>query len=155
MRAVPASVFGVAVGVVATLAVPRPEPALPEVVTEVFVREVEVPCESEPVDVLVAPEDLSEVQLEAWHALARLGRAHEWECMAEIFAAESSWRPNVVGDLDRGGSYGLPQRHAPSHGKPDLPWPVAEQVEWAVEYADERYGGMCEAAEARRAQGWW
>ena len=160
MRYLLAVLLGVAAGVVGFAAIlagasEGSDPApVREIVREVTVREVveiEV-CSAVEVE---PPADLSAVQREAWDALNRLGRAHEWECMAEIFAAESSWRPNVVGDLELGKSYGLPQRHGPSHGKPDLPWPVAEQVEWAVEYADERYGGMCEAAEARRGQGWW
>lgn len=115
---------------------------------------IELEPEPEP-EPIVVPEGLSDVQIEAWLTLRELGREHEWDCLDEIVVAESSWRPNVVGDLDRGGSYGLVQRHAPSHGKPDLPWAVDDQIRWAVEYADERYGGLCEAAEARRGKGWW
>ena len=91
----------------------------------------------------------------AYVTLAEHGRTGEFRCMAEVFAAESSWRPDAVGDVTLGGSYGLPQRHAPAHGMPPWPWPVREQVEWTLEYADERYGGMCQAADARRLKGWW
>lgn len=97
----------------------------------------------------------SPVQLEVAEALEDLGRITEYACLAEIIEAESSWRPDAVGDRDRGGSYGLVQRHAPAHGMPPWPWPVDEQVAWAVEYADARYGGLCEAVEFRRKAGWW
>jgi len=98
---------------------------------------------------------LTPLQMEAYLILHEKGRGHEYFCMAEVFHAESSWRPDAVGDVALGGSYGLPQRHAPAHGMPPWPWPLREQVEWTLEYADERYGGMCEAAEARRSKGWW
>lgn len=108
------------------------------------------------------PEALDESKLTAEQVqelvrslLAAREREHEYECLASIFVAESSWRPDAIGDVDRGGSYGLPQRHAPAHGKPELPWPIEEQVEWALEYADKRYDGVCKAAEARAEQGWW
>lgn len=92
------------------------------------------------------------------HVVVRLeehGRSGDFTCMAEVFQAESSWRPHAIGDRKLGGSYGLPQRHAPAHGMPPWPWPVAEQVDWTLEYADGRYGGMCEAAAERRRKGWW
>lgn len=95
------------------------------------------------------------VQAEVADVLVDLGRWSEYACLAEVIDAESSWRPDAIGDRDRGGSYGLVQRHAPAHGMPPWPWPVDEQVVWALEYADGRYGGMCEAAEARREKGWW
>lgn len=97
----------------------------------------------------------SPVQLEVAAELEARGRILEYACFAEIVEAESSWRPDAVGDVDRGGSYGLVQRHAPAHGMPPWPWPVAEQVEWALAYADERYGGVCEGLAFRRANGWW
>lgn len=81
------------------------------------------------------------------------GTEAEFLCMAEIFAAESSWRPDVIGD--EGKSFGLGQRHAPVHGEPPYDWPVRKQVKWFSRYAEERYGGWCEAAAARRGKGWW
>jgi len=81
------------------------------------------------------------------------GRLAEYGCLAEIIDAESSWDPAAVGD--RGRSHGLVQRHAPAHGAPPSPWPVAEQVRWALEYADGRYGSVCAGAEFRRLRGWW
>jgi len=82
------------------------------------------------------------------------GRAAEWPCMSEIFMRESSWNPNAIGDY--GDSFGLPQRHTPSHGSPDQwPWPVADQVTWAIEYADLRYGGLCEALQFHKEKGYW
>ena len=110
----------------------------------------------EPEDVLPpVPDGLTDLQQQVWLRLWHHGREYEYDCLAEIIVAESSWRPNVVGDVDIGGSYGLVQRHAPAHGKPELPWPVDDQIDWALQYADERYGGVCEGAEARREQGWW
>jgi hypothetical protein len=91
----------------------------------------------------------------AYYELARMGRTSEYACMSEIFQAESSWRPQVVGDKDRGGSYGLGQRHAPAHGRPPENWDIRDQVVWFTEYADQRYGGWCEAADIRQEQGWW
>lgn len=95
------------------------------------------------------------VQAEVADVLVDIGRWDEYACLAEIFEAESSWDPGAIGDRDRGFSYGLPQRHAPAHGAPPWPWPVADQVTWALEYADGRYGGVCEAAAARREKNWW
>jgi len=92
-------------------------------------------------------------QAQAYVALAEHNRTSEWACMSEIFMAESSWDPGAVGDS--GKSFGLPQRHAPAHGYPPSEWPVREQVAWSLDYADQRYGGMCQAAEARRRKGWW
>jgi hypothetical protein len=87
--------------------------------------------------------------------LEERGRWQEYACLAEIIEAESSWDPNAIGDVDRGGSYGLVQRHAPAHGMPPWPWPIVDQIEWALAYADERYGGVCEGVEFRRMEGWW
>jgi hypothetical protein len=95
----------------------------------------------------------SPVQAEAYIALNGMGRAYEYTCAAEIIDAESSWRPDARGDS--GNSYGLAQRHAPAHGAPPEPWPVAEQIVWFTEYADSRYGGWCEASAERRRKGWW
>lgn len=97
----------------------------------------------------------SPIQIEVGAILEDRGRWHEFACLDEIIEAESSWRPDAIGDRDRGGSYGLVQRHAPAHGAPPWPWPVADQIEWALEYADDRYGGVCEALEFRRERGWW
>lgn len=97
----------------------------------------------------------SPVEAQVYTMLVERGRADEFACLSEIYEAESSWNPNAYGDRTIGGSYGLPQRHAPAHGAPDLPWPVADQVEWTLEYADERYGGICEGLAFRRIHGWW
>lgn len=107
------------------------------------------------VALLVAFGVMTPVQGEVYLLMEERGREAEYVCLSEIFAAESSWQPDAHGDRTLGGSYGLPQRHAPAHGAPPWPWPVAEQVDWALAYADERYGGVCEAAEARRQKGWW
>ena len=93
------------------------------------------------------------VEIEAAEVLHDLGRITEYACLHEIVAAESSWRPDAIGD--GGESFGLVQRHAPAHGAPPWPWPVRDQILWAVEYADERYGGLCEGAEFRREARWW
>lgn len=92
------------------------------------------------------------VQQQVMATLVRLGRADDYDCLAYIFAGESSWRPDAIGDSGR--SFGLPQRHAPAHGAPPWPWPVDQQTIWAVEYADARYGSPCEAADVwrRRAE---
>lgn len=95
------------------------------------------------------------LEAQVYALLEERGRAYEFTCMSEVFQAEASWRPDAIGDRDLGGSYGLPQRHAPSHGAPPWPWPLEDQVEWTLNYADERYGGMCQAADARREKGWW
>lgn len=107
----------------------------------------------------VTPEN-PDVPTQAWLAMRDLGRLAEFECLANIFERESGWNPATRGD--GGDSYGLPQRHAPSHGVPPEPWPVHDQVVWAVGYADGRYGGVCEAwaawqvrAEKRHGKGWW
>lgn len=85
-----------------------------------------------------------------------------FECVAVIFAGESSWRPDVVAPDTGGVSYGLGQRHGPTWGAPPQPWPVADQVAWFSSYAEDRYGGWCPAASkwleraaARNGRGWW
>ena len=95
----------------------------------------------------------------AWR-LADLGRSDDYPCLDLIFAGESSWRPDAIGD--NGDSFGLGQRNAPAHGAPPWPWPVVDQVDWFVAYADDRYGGPCPAADvwqrradARGGAGWW
>lgn len=98
---------------------------------------------------------LSPVQAEVVVLLHERGRLDEWLCLRDIYAAESSWDPDAYGDATLGGSYGLPQRHAPAHGAPDLPWRVEDQVEWTLDYADERYGGVCEGLAFREVHGWW
>jgi len=96
---------------------------------------------------------MTPVEAKVWAWLTMEGREFEYVCAAEIIDAESSWRPQVVGD--NGHSFGLAQRHGPAHGYPPRPWPVADQMEWFTDYADERYGDWCAAAEARRGKGWW
>jgi len=96
---------------------------------------------------------MTPVEAKVWAWLTMEGREFEYVCAAEIIQAESSWRPQVVGD--NGHSFGLAQRHGPAHGYPPRPWPVADQMEWFTDYADELYGDWCAAAEARRGKGWW
>lgn len=102
---------------------------------------------------------------EAYQALASLGRADEYDCMDAIFEAESGWNPDGLGDRDRGGSVGLGQRHIPVWGDP-RPWTVTQQVAWFTGYADDRYGGWCQArdrwqarshstVDGRMVGGWW
>lgn len=67
---------------------------------------------------------LSPVEAKVWAWLTSEGREFEYVCAAEIIQAESSWRPQVVGD--NGDSFGLAQRHGPAHGYRELPWPVAD-----------------------------
>lgn len=100
------------------------------------------------------------VREEVLAVLTELGRADEFDCVDVIFAGESSWRPDAIGD--DGDSFGLGQRNAPAHGAPPWPWPVREQVLWFVDYADDRYGGLCPAADRWRQRaderggaGWW
>jgi len=108
---------------------------------------------------LEEPEAL-EVRDEVRKILTDLGREDDYECLSFLFARESSWRPDAIGD--NGDSFGLGQRNAPAHGAPPWPWPVLAQVLWFLEYADDRYGGPCAAADvwrdraaARGGAGWW
>lgn len=97
---------------------------------------------------------LNPVKADAWLELYAHGRQDEFACMERIFFKESSWNPEAVGD--NGTSVGLPQRHTVVHGWPESsPWPVRKQVAWALEYADQRYGGLCEALEFHERNNWW
>lgn len=120
---------------------PQPLTEEPVVVTETIV-----------VPVYVKTQELT-TQEEVLLEMYRAERLEEFSCLAYIFEAESSWDPEAVGD--GGDSFGLPQRHSPSHGKPNLPWPVGEQVKWAIEYAEQRYGSVCQAKDAWEYQRWW
>ena len=109
----------------------------------------------EPEPVVLTLED--EIRL----ALHDLGRdEQDADCALHIFQHESGLRLDVRGDS--GDSYGLGQRHAPAHGVPPDPWPVADQVEWFDGYATGRYGSWCQAearwlarAAKRGGAGWW
>ena len=109
----------------------------------------------EPKPVVVTLED--EIRL----ALHDLGRdEQDADCALHIFQHESGLRLDARGD--GGLSFGLGQRHAPAHGVPPDPWPVAEQVEWFDGYATDRYGSWCGAhhrwqqrAAERGGAGWW
>ena len=100
----------------------------------------------------VQPSELSDKQ-QAYQVLKDMGRGGEYWCLHNIFQRESSWDKDAVGDSGR--SFGLPQRHSPVHGTPELPWPLLQQVEWAVQYADSRYGNLCAAWEEWQRKGWW
>lgn len=93
------------------------------------------------------------VQEQVFDILADLDRLDEWPCIERIYDREAGWDPHARGDVDLGGSYGLPQRHAGAWGAPPDPWPVADQVAWTVEYADGRYGDLCAAWDAWKARG--
>ena len=103
------------------------------------------------------------VQEQVMDALLELGYTPiVFECVAVIFRGESSWRPDIVAPDTGGFSYGLGQRHAPTWGAPPQPWPVADQVAWFSDYAEDRYGGWCPAADRwldraqkRGGAGWW
>lgn len=93
------------------------------------------------------------------HALVlfqEIGREDEFSCAAYIFERESRWDSNAVGD--NGASWGLGQRNTRVWGMPPLPWSIKDQVDWFTWYADNRYGGWCEAMENwkrnREAYGW-
>lgn len=93
------------------------------------------------------------------HSLDDLGRSDEFPCAAYIFERESRWNPEAVGD--RGWSWGLGQRNTKVWGMAPLPWSIPDQVIWFTWYADERYGGWCEAMEGWKHNrqvygwGWW
>lgn len=100
------------------------------------------------------------VKEQVFNHMKLLGREAEYECLAGIIYGESKWDPEARGD--NGKSWGLVQRHIPVHGLPEQnPWTVESQVEWALKYADHRYGGACPAWKAWRGNiaiygwGWW
>ena len=146
--------------------VPRGTPAPVELpVVPRQIAPAELPDEIDPApDVDPEPEPKPAVPLTVREKvraiLTGLGRADDYPCLDLIFAGESSWRPDAIGD--GGDSFGLGQRNAPAHGAPPWPWPVTDQVLWFLDYADARYGGPCPAAErwqeradARDGAGWW
>lgn len=147
----------IAVGACAP-AVEVPDPPIPQ--TE-EIDSFPLPERSEPRELELDPEaEPLPVRDEVLAVLTELGRRDEYACVDVIFSGESSWRPDAIGD--DGDSFGLGQRNAPAHGAPPWPWPVREQVIWFTEYADDRYGGWCPAAErwqeradARGGAGWW
>ena len=88
-----------------------------------------------------------------------IDRSGEFPCAAYIFERESRWNPAAVGDHGR--SWGLGQRNTKVWGMTPLPWSIHDQVIWFTWYADERYGGWCEAMEGWKHNrhvygwGWW
>jgi hypothetical protein len=132
-------------------------PVEPSVIVPREVGPAELPPEPKPDPEPAVPLTVREKVTEV---LTELGRQDDYACLDVIFAGESSWRPDAIGD--GGDSFGLGQRNAPAHGAPPWPWPVRDQVLWFLDYADERYGGPCAAAEvwqeradARDGAGWW
>lgn len=138
---------------------PVPEPADPPPPPPEL-DDFELPERSLPREVEIEDDEPLSVRDEVLAVLTELGRRDEYACVDLIFAGESSWRPDAIGD--DGDSFGLGQRNAPAHGAPPWPWAVREQVIWFTEYADDRYGGWCpaadrwqERADARGGAGWW
>ena len=88
-----------------------------------------------------------------------IGRPEDFLCAAYIFERESGWISDAVGD--RGRSCGLGQRYTSVWGTPSLPWSIKDQVLWFTWYADNRYGGWCEAMDGWKRNrelygwGWW
>lgn len=128
---------------------PPVSPRTPEIVLEL----PDIPTVS-----LALPQ-MTTREIVAWR-LEQHGRIDEFDCLDRIFQGESSWRPDAVGD--NGDSFGLGQRNAPAHGASPWPWPVPDQVDWFLQYADDRYGGPCPArdvwqrrADQRGGAGWW
>jgi hypothetical protein len=111
----------------------------------------------------IYPEPEPTVQDQVMDALIELGYPPVvFECVAIIFDGESDWRWDITAADTGGFSYGLGQRHGPTWGAPPDPWPIVEQVEWFSDYAEDRYGGWCPAADkwleraaARGGRGWW
>lgn len=116
-------------------------------------------------DLTVHEAPSGETRTEVYTALVREDRHHEWDCIDALFKAESGWNPDALGDVELGGSHGLPQRHAPVWGAPPSPWPVTGeggQVDWTLSYIEDRYqDDACVAWETWLSRstdgvgGWW
>ncbi len=111
------------------------------------------------VDTLTVEANVEAVKRVAYDYFVLVGREDEFECFSGIAHGESRWNPEAVGDS--GKSWGLVQRHIPTHGLPPMPWSIEDQVQWAMDYADKRYGGLCPAWRVWQGNiaiygwGWW
>jgi len=79
-------------------------------------------------------------------AFIQLNDLDEFECLDQLYFAESRWNPK-----SRNGSHiGIPQ----GRSKYLLKVNGYKQVEWGIKYNYNRYGSMCKALDHFRIKGW-
>ena len=84
-----------------------------------------------------------------------------WICLDELWDRESSWRTkkNPHRAVNRSsGAYGIPQAlpasKMASAGK-DYRFNPKTQVNWGLNYINERYGSACKALDHHNKKGWY
>jgi hypothetical protein len=70
-----------------------------------------------------------------------------------IISRESNWDPNAVNDSS--GAYGIPQILPSAHPNANLENDPRGQINWLLNYVQERYGGIDQALAFKNANGWY
>lgn len=113
---------------------PQPEPTPP----------VETPTTPQPTPVITGDKT-------DWMRAANIPES-EWGAVDYIISHESSWNPNATNASS--GAHGLPQ--ALPYSKTGCGWVDAVcQLQWATNYANQRYGGWWGAYNFWQANHWW
>ena len=115
----------------------------------VYVRESPTPREP------IAPQSLPTLlDAKAW-ALGQLG-GQEYMCLWFVIDDESKW--DVHAENPTSLAYGLPQaKPGDKMASAGADWrdnPLT-QLQWAVTYGQQKYGGLCNALAFRDERGWW
>jgi Flp pilus assembly pilin Flp len=77
-------------------------------------------------------------------AAARGFTGREWDCLETLWHHESNWNHRAVNPS--GGAAGIPQLHPAAHAFPPGYLDSAEvQIEWGLDYIEDRYNTPCEA----------
>jgi hypothetical protein len=80
------------------------------------------------------------------YAYYSLDNIKEYKCLASLYGKESAWNYNAAS----GNHYGIPQ------GRSDylLTANPYEQIDWGIDYINNRYGSMCNAWIHWQKYGW-
>ncbi|MFI8945550.1 transglycosylase SLT domain-containing protein [Streptomyces sp. NPDC053750] len=85
-----------------------------------------------------------------------IGNAAEFQCFSKIVDHESDW--NVSATNASSGAYGLvqalPGSKMASAGS-DWKTNAATQIQWGINYMNDRYGSACDAWSFWQANGWY
>lgn len=89
-------------------------------------------------------------RLARWR-LREEGQLDQWPCLEVLWDHESDWDAYAVNESS--GAAGIPQ--ALGHGAVFALGDARAQIEWGLDYIDERYGSPCEALGFWNANGWY
>lgn len=77
----------------------------------------------------------------------------EFSQLDSIISRESNWDPNALNEGS--GAYGIPQILPSAHPNTNLQDNPRGQIQWLLNYIQERYGGIGNALEHKDETGWY